>query len=496
MAMKFSTGKRVAPIWAHVYGPEGLGKSTFGSEAPDPVFVDIEQGTNNLVTARATFDDAGDRTRPVSFAEVIGKLGELAREAHPYKTIVIDTVDALEALIWAAVCARGQVKSIEDFGYGKGYVVALNEWRQIIDAIETLRAKGYNVITLGHSLIKPFKNPEGEDFDRYIPKLHEKAGALIKERADAVLFCNYRNATRKDAQTKRVRGVTDKARLIYTSRTAAFDAKNRYDLPEEMPLRWADFFAAVQAHKPADPGALRAAILEKVATFPADLKAEALGYLEKAGGDAVKLSKLNGWCNAKTPEPEAAAVAAQPPATPEPIPTPAVAAGSAPPPDKEEAEIAAERERARAEAAAKPAPKPERKMTDVHGAGVGIVDAIKAEEAAAAKTAREAAEAAARHEAAATPAEDKSLQPGVDVPAMEAKPAPAPAETPMTPKEIAIDAIFEASEKCRTPADMLRIVLPLMKSAIDRGLFSPEEIESNRAWYVDTAARLKKEAQP
>jgi hypothetical protein len=320
--MKFSTGKRAAPIWVHLYGPEGIGKSTFAADAPDPVFLDVEQGTDNLATSRVTFDEAGERTRPTSFAEVMTALGSLARDPHPFKTIVLDTADALEALIWAQVCAQAQVKTIEDFGYGKGYVIALSPWRQFVDAVETLRAKGYNVITLGHALIKPFKNPEGEDFDRYIPKLHEKASALIKERANAVLFANWRNATRKDSQTKRVRGVTDKARLIYTTRTAAYDAKNRYDLPEEMPLSWVSFYSAVQAHKPADPTALRAAILEKIERLPAEGREAAAGYLAAAGTDAVKLSKLNGWINAQIPESETAPAAAET--------TPAVTAPVAP----------------------------------------------------------------------------------------------------------------------------------------------------------------------
>lgn len=454
--MKFSTGKRATPIWAHLYGVEGIGKTTFASEAPDTVFIDVEQGSNEIDTARFIFDEVTGRTIPLSLAEVLGALYRLRTEPHPYKTIALDTLDALEALVWAQVCREASCKSIEDFGYGKGYVIALNPWRQIIDEIVALREKGYNVITLGHAVIKPFKNPEGEDFDRYIPKLHEKAGALIKERANAVLFTNWRNATRKDAQTKRIRGVTDAARMIYTRRTAAYDAKNRYSLPDEMPLSWASFFAAVQAHKPADPAALRAAILEKVAKLPADVKTAAEGYLAAAGGDAVKLSKLNGWVNAQIPETDAAAQSSAPAAAP-----------AAPAP-----------------AAVEPDPAPAPDLAEV-------------------------AAAAVQRSVAAVAAAVDPLTPGVDVPAMAPPPdavtitkstgdAPAaPARvlpSPVDPKAALHAEILDAADKCKSAIDLAKHVLPLIKRAIDGKRFSEAELAEIRTWYTGTAAALTKAA--
>jgi hypothetical protein len=162
---RVSKGKVARPLWTHLYGPEGMGKSTFGARAPEPIFIDAEDGTANIDTTRFVFDDAG-RTKPKDWPEVLEAIRTLDREEHPYRTLVLDTVDALEALIWAHICKRDGKTSIEDYGFGKGYVAAVDEWRLLIAALERIRAKGMNVITLGHSIVKAFHNPEGDDFDR------------------------------------------------------------------------------------------------------------------------------------------------------------------------------------------------------------------------------------------------------------------------------------------------------------------------------------------
>jgi hypothetical protein len=198
----------------------------------------------------------------------------------------------------AAICARDGHTNIEDYGYGKGYVAALDEWRLFVSLVERVRAAGINVVTLAHAVIRSFKNPSGEDFDRYQMKLHEKAGGLVKERADIVLFANYETFAVKDSKTKRVKGVSTGARLIYTTRTAAHDAKNRHDLPESLPLSWSDFYDAVQAHRPADPAALLAECTRKAAQLGGDVDTKATAYMKEHQGNAVALAKLNDRLNA------------------------------------------------------------------------------------------------------------------------------------------------------------------------------------------------------
>lgn len=300
---RVSRGRVEHAAWLHVYGPEGVGKSSLGAAAPDPIFIDVEQGTMNLETTRFTFDDAG-RTMPQSFEELLDAVRTVERETHPYKTLVIDTLDAVEALIWQYICLRDGKENIAAYGFAKGEnIVALDEWRKLIAALERVRAKGINVLTLSHSIVKRFDDPESDGWDRYILKLHEKAGGLVKERADAVLFAKFEVVKQKAKDDRRkVRAITTDARFLYTRKTGAYDAKNRYDLPEELPLDWAELWSAIQAHRPADPVELVAAVKRKAARLPEQLRATALTYLEKAAGDAVKLSKVNTWINAKLAE--------------------------------------------------------------------------------------------------------------------------------------------------------------------------------------------------
>ena len=116
---RVSKGRVEHAAWVHVHGPEGVGKSSFGAAAPEPIFIDVEQGTMNLETTRFTFDDAG-RTMPGSFDEFLEAVRVVERESHPYKTLIVDTLDAVEALIWRHICHRDQKANISDYGFGNG----------------------------------------------------------------------------------------------------------------------------------------------------------------------------------------------------------------------------------------------------------------------------------------------------------------------------------------------------------------------------------------
>lgn len=288
-------GKRKQPVRAVLYGLEGIGKSTFGANAPGSIFLGAEDGTAHLDVARLP--------SPESWQDVLDAVRLLGAEEHPYQTLVVDTLDAVEPLVWAHICKRdstGQrpLRSVEDYGYGKGYQAALEEWRVFLAAMERLRAKGMHVVLIAHSWIKPFKNPEGEDFDRYEMKLNAKAAGLVKEWADCVLFTNFEVLAHKD-ERKRVRGIDSGARLIHTERRAAFDAKNRYSLPETLPLSWADFEAAMEKGQVAEPSVLRAEIQRKAALLGGEGEKVTLAALEKVGEDTTKLAQLNNWAAAK-----------------------------------------------------------------------------------------------------------------------------------------------------------------------------------------------------
>jgi hypothetical protein len=304
MKLATSRGRIAYPLWITLYSSEGLGKSTFGSRAPSPIFLDVEHGTRELDVDRFVFDEHTGRTTPDSFAEILSALRVLENEEHGFKSVVIDTLDATEALIHAHICFRDAKQGIEDYGFGKGYVAALDEWRLLVAQFERLRKRGMNVITLAHAAVKTFKDPASDGWDRHQMKLHQSAAGIIKERSDIVLYGTYETYAVKNEKTKRVQGVSTGARIIHTVHNAAWDAKNRHDLPEQMPLDWDDFYAAVQAHRPADPAALAGEIRRKAEGIGGEVKEKALAFLEQHAADAAALAKLNDRLNAKLAERE------------------------------------------------------------------------------------------------------------------------------------------------------------------------------------------------
>lgn len=291
-------GRLTQPTRVVLFGVEGIGKSTFGANAPKPVFLGAEDGTAQLDVARFP--------KPENFSEVMETLRTLTTEQHEFETLVVDTLDWLEPLVWdEAVRLAGDkdIKTIEDFGFGRGYTAAIDIWRRFLRGIEDMRkAKPMHVVLIAHSWSKAFKNPEGLDYDRYEMKLNQKAAGLLKEWGDCVLFAKYETYARVDEKTKRVRGVDTGARIIYTERRAAYDAKNRYSLPPELPLSWGDFWAAVQAGQVASPEVLRAEILRKAADLGPELLKVITETVEKAGANPQALAQINNRVNARLAE--------------------------------------------------------------------------------------------------------------------------------------------------------------------------------------------------
>ncbi len=175
-------------------------------------------------------------------------------------------------------------------GFGKGYAAALDEWRKFLAQLERLRAKGMHVVLLAHTHLKTFKNPLGEDFDRYELKLNLKAGGLLKEWCDAVLFANYETFAVKASGTTKAKGVSSGARYIYTERTAGYDAKNRYALPAQMALSWAEFESAARAG--ASPSVLLESINAGLSLLDAAEKTKVTAAIGRAGNDTTKLAQL------------------------------------------------------------------------------------------------------------------------------------------------------------------------------------------------------------
>jgi len=233
------------------YGVAGVGKTLFATSAPRPVVVQTEDGLGTI--SASTFGVLR------SFDAVMEALGSLYTEAHDFETLVVDSLDWLEPLVWQHTAQTHNQPDIEAFGYGKGYLAALDTWRSFLDGVNALRdERGMGVILIAHAEIRRFDSPETEPYDRYQPKLHRSASALVQEHVDAVLFANYRVSTLKSDvgfNKKVVRGVSGGDRLLHTAERPAFLAKNRFGLPETLPLSWPDLAAAIPFYATPTPDA-------------------------------------------------------------------------------------------------------------------------------------------------------------------------------------------------------------------------------------------------
>ncbi len=245
-------GRASKPPRILCYGVEGIGKSTFGSQAPKPIFIQCEDGLDEITTDRFPL--------ATSYDDVVAALTELRTEPHDYETVVIDSADWLERLVWDKLCAQHGVSSIEkvDGGYARGYTHALTFWREIIDQLNVLRnTRGMVVLLIAHSKVERFEDPESSPYDRYSPRLHKHAAALISEWCDAVLFATRKmRAQSEDAGFGRKRtiahaiGTGGGERILRCVGGPSCVAKNRYGITEELPLSWAAFIQALTANQP------------------------------------------------------------------------------------------------------------------------------------------------------------------------------------------------------------------------------------------------------
>lgn len=232
MKFSISRGKLETPVRAVIYGSEGIGKSTLASQLPEPLFIDIEGGTAQLDVARID--------TPTSWEMLISEIVFVRDNPDVCRTLVIDTADRAQALCESALLMEAGVDSIEKIGggYGKGYTALLEKFRKdFLYRLDEVIAKGINVCLLAHAVMRKQESPEDPPFDRWELNLQKKIAPEVRAWADLLLFCNFRiMAVEENGKTK-AKGQA--RRLMYANHRPTFDAKNRYGLPDEMPLEYA-----------------------------------------------------------------------------------------------------------------------------------------------------------------------------------------------------------------------------------------------------------------
>ncbi len=221
-------GVQQRPQRVIIYGPEGVGKSTLAAGLPAPVLLDTEQGSSHIDVARLDCRSYGD---------VINAIEELKQGGHEFRTVIIDSIDWCERLFVNAFIrehnkrANASLKSIEDFGYGKGYKMIEPVAMDLLSRLNALMGAGMNVVLVGHSRRVKFEMPETAGaYDKHELNLSKYVAPLVKEWADAMLFCNF-VVTVQDGK-----GHGGNQRMVYTSPSAPWEAKNRHGMPAVMAM--------------------------------------------------------------------------------------------------------------------------------------------------------------------------------------------------------------------------------------------------------------------
>jgi hypothetical protein len=281
-----TTGKKIGPQLHVIMGTNGVGKTTWAASFPQSLILDIENGSNHLDASRVS----GDKLKTLdAFKET---LTELATRAHNFKTVVVDSVEALEGLISDAVCLEGKVKSIElyESGYGKGYIRSREMMREIIESFRQLQSIGITTILVAHTQVKSHTDPaSNQTYDRMIMRCNDKMAALIRDMADNVFYATYKVFT--TTENKKTKAFGDGQRILLTQWRPGFDAKNRLELPLELPLSY-DAFVEACANTTEDMSEVINDIQEMKSTLDEAMKKTVDEQIEKFRNNPSKLKEI------------------------------------------------------------------------------------------------------------------------------------------------------------------------------------------------------------
>jgi AAA domain len=261
-----------------IYGTEGIGKTSFAVSAPRTITL-MTRGETGLLTLidSGRIPPAPHFPESLTWSEMLDAIAVLTDQPHEYRTLVIDTINGAERLCHEHVCRRdyGGRWGRDGFtSFMQGYEVSLSDWQEFLSRLDRLRTtRRMGIIVLAHSRIATFKNPEGADYDRFVPDLHAKTWAATHKWADAVLFLNFETYVDSDRTELRGKGKGGSRRKLYTQRTAAYDAKNRHGLPAEIDggrsaaEAWLNLATAMKAARSATPSTTDTATVADVQTI-------------------------------------------------------------------------------------------------------------------------------------------------------------------------------------------------------------------------------------
>lgn len=212
-----------------VYGPDKSGKTTFGASAPKPVILPFEEGGGIL--------NVPTLPQPESYEDGMNTLVELVTQKHDFGSLIVDTLDHLEPLLWQKIAAENGKDSIDKIGFYKGYMMCTPLWINWFKALDQLRNQGMTIIVLCHSETKTVDDVMVGSFMRSQPRLHKLARELFCEWADVIGFLQIERMARNIGEDGKRQTRTSRAtsqRILYLEDQGGFSAGNRYGLPTSL----------------------------------------------------------------------------------------------------------------------------------------------------------------------------------------------------------------------------------------------------------------------
>jgi hypothetical protein len=252
-SLKKTSGK--AHPLTFIYGPEKVGKTTLAAEWPNPVLIRTAGENPPAEIGLPSFDNEDGTTKITDYDALMSAIEALFVEDHGFETLIADAIDGIERLVWAETCKRHGWKSLEEPGYGRGYIEADQVWGEFFDAMRALNEqKGMKIVLLGHVEIKSFDDPANGSYSRFQPNLHKRASDALKAMCDIIAFVSHRVSITKEKTgfgAEKTTAGGQGLRMIYLEARPGYVAGNRYSMPDSLQYTKGKGFAAIAKHLPA-----------------------------------------------------------------------------------------------------------------------------------------------------------------------------------------------------------------------------------------------------